>query len=361
MSAPLSSPHPPGAVAPLDLFGAAASILRHSRLVVGMPAAMMVGLLAWGLLAPRHYTVSVAFVPSSQSSTVSQLVGLAAQFGLTGGGGSGGDASDSPDFYSDFIKSDELLQAVARQQYRFHESGTEVTGDLMRAFRIDSGPAGLMAEKAGNELLNNHLSVNVAVKTGVVGLSVWTRDPELSVQIIQRILDEVNRFNRQVRQNQAGQERQFIGTRVDSALVSLRAAQDRMQAFLQRNRDYTNSPPLQFEHDRILQDITTEQTLYGSLLQSYEQARMEEVRTTPVVTVVEAPIAPARPDSRRLVLRGLLIGTFGLLLSIVAAVGLDGLARRREESPVEASEVHDLWEARRDAVKALIRRLRRRS
>jgi uncharacterized protein involved in exopolysaccharide biosynthesis len=34
------------------------------------------------------------------------------------------------------------------------------------------------------------------------------------------------------------------------------------------------------------------------LAQAYEQARIEEVRDTPVITVIEAPMLPARPDPR---------------------------------------------------------------
>ena len=338
----------------LDSFAVAASLLRHLRLVAGLPLIFVVLLVIISLLLPRQFTVETQFIPSSQSSTVSQLVGLAAQLGLTSGGGGGTDASDSPDFYSDFIKSNELLQGVARQTYHFRgKGGTTVSGDLALAFGVDSGPPAVMIEKAATTLLNRHLSVDVTTKTGVVNLAVNTTEAALSVQIAQRIVDEVNRFNREVRQSQAGQERQFIQTRLDSAVTELRQNQDRMEAFLRRNRDYSNSPALQFEHDRILQDITTSQTLYTSLLQSFEQARMEEVRTTPVITVVVPPVAPARPDSRHLPLRALLVGVFGLLVAILGALGLDELARRRAAAPTAAAALRDLWEVRWAQLRAL--------
>lgn len=342
----------------LDFFGVVASALRHARVVLGIPLALVLVVGALVLLGRRRYSVDVVFMPSSQGGAASQLVGLAAQFGLAGA--AGGDATDSPDFYSDFVRSDQLLASVATATYRFRVGGRDTTGDLMIPLGIAKTRPELMRANAIAKL-RSHVSVSVSPKTGTVDLSVWTWDPDLSMQIVQQMLDEVNRFNRQVRQNQAGQERRFIGTRVDSALADLRTAQDRMQAFLQRNRDFANSPSLQFEHDRILQDVTTQLGLYTSLLQNYEQARIEEVRTTPVITVVEQPIRPARPDSRKLVIRSFLVGVFGLLIGIVAALGLDGIERRRSEAPADAEMVRSLWVARKSEVAALWRRLRGRT
>ena len=46
----------------------------------------------------------------------------------------------------------------------------------------------------------------------------------------------------------------------------------------------------------------------------YEQARIDEVRNTPVITVVEPPDLPTRPNPRRTVLKGLLGLIVGLLM-----------------------------------------------
>lgn len=338
----------------LDVFGVAAALLRHARVAFGVPLVLVVLLAGVGLLRARRYTVDVVFMPSSQGGVTSQLAGLAAQFGI---GGGGTDATDSPDFYSDFVKSDQLLASVVASAYHFRVDGRDTTGDLMVPLGVSSTRPDLMRAKAVDKL-RGHVDVSVSQKTGTVDLSVWTKDPDLSMQIVQQMLEEINRFNRLVRQNQAGQERRFIGTRVDSAQADLRVAQDRMQAFLQRNRDYANSPSLQFEHDRILQEVTTQEGLYTNLLQSYEQARIEEVRTTPVVTVVEQPMRPARPDSRKLVVRSLLVGVLGLLLGVVAALALDGLDKRRSDAPADAALIAELWAARKTELSAPWRRLR---
>jgi uncharacterized protein involved in exopolysaccharide biosynthesis len=77
-----------------------------------------------------------------------------------------------------------------------------------------------------------------------------------------------------------------------------RQAEDELQAFLQRNRDFRSSPQLSFAYDRLADNVSLRQQLYTAVAQAYEQARIEEVRDTPVITVVEAPMLPARPDPR---------------------------------------------------------------
>jgi uncharacterized protein involved in exopolysaccharide biosynthesis len=320
----------------LDLFGLATALLRQARLTLGVPTALVTIVALFIFFAPRRYTAGVVFVPTGSAGAGSQIAGLAAQFGI-GGGGAG--ASESPDFYADLVRSRAILQTVVTQQFR---PGEGEPFDLIAAFEVDSTAPDLMREEAAEEL-RDRLSVSVAPKTGTVSVRVWTTDPDLSVQIVQRILDELDRYNRLGRQSQAREERQFLQGRMDSAQAELRAAQDRMQAFLQRNRDFAGSPQLQFQHQRIQQDLIVQQGLYTSLVQAFEQARMEEVRGTPVITIVQPPLRPARPDARRLVVRVFMTGVLGLFLGAALAVAAESLARRRRETPEQVAEVVSLW------------------
>ncbi|MEX2181713.1 MAG: hypothetical protein WD771_06700 [Gemmatimonadaceae bacterium] len=342
----------------LDLFGAASAYLRHLKVALGIPATLVVLVGAIILTTPRRYTVTVAFTPTGQSGAGSQLAGLAAQFGLAGAGGSA--ASESPDFYADLVRSDFVLQAVVQRAYvvpRAQTTGMD-TIDLVAAFGTDTTAPAVMREVAADEL-RSRLRVKVAPKTGIVSVSVWTEDPGLSVQIVGRILDELGYFNRLIRQSQARDERIFLQGRVDSAQSDLREAQDRMQVFLQRNRDFAGSPQLQFEHARIQQDISVQQALYSTLAQAYENARIEEVRATPVLTVVQPPVLPARPDRRGLVTRSLLTGILGWFVGLAMVFFLDMLEQRRRNSPADVAVLADLWRARRDGFSQWVRSLGR--
>ncbi|HEX5830509.1 MAG TPA: hypothetical protein VFY16_05970, partial [Gemmatimonadaceae bacterium] len=99
--------------------------------------------------------------------------------------------------------------------------------------------------------------------------------------------------------------------------AELRAAEDRLQAFLQRNRVYRSSPELVFEFERLDREASVRQQLVASLTQAYEQAKIDEVRDTPVITMVERPEIPVRADRRLLLQKALLGLAVGVVLGIL--------------------------------------------
>src|SRR5262249_17265357 len=103
---------------------------------------------------------------------------------------------------------------------------------------------------------------NVSSKTGVVQLAVGTRWQSLSLAIVQRLVSSVNDFNLRTRQGQAGDERRFTENRLAEAKTTLRAAEDRLQAFLQGNRQFA-SPDLKFQQDRLEREVTLDQQIVG--------------------------------------------------------------------------------------------------
>jgi uncharacterized protein involved in exopolysaccharide biosynthesis len=99
--------------------------------------------------------------------------------------------------------------------------------------------------------------------------------------------------------------------------------------FLESNRNYSGSPTLQATRDRLQRELSLKSQIHSTLTQAYEQARIDEVRDTPVITVVEAPEVSARPDSRRMVIRLAVALLVGLVLAVAVALFLefDGPAR----------------------------------
>lgn len=329
-----------GSVGELSMLDFLLLILRRRRTVFGIPAILFVLVVAIGIIRPRHWSASAAFYPQSTGSALGRLGGLAAQFGVNVPGG--GDSPDqSPDFYVGLVLSDQLLRSVARSPFTILSATGDSIGTLMQLYDIDLGSEGLDLAAAVKRLRGD-VSARTDIKTGVVGLTVQSPDPALSVDLVERILALVNQFNIESRQTRASAEREFTGHRLDEMRADLHQAEQNLQDFLMRNRTFKDSPRLQFENDRLKREVDLRAQLYGNLSQSYEQARIDEVRNTPVITVVERPFLAARPDSRGLLVKGLLAIVAGVIFGILIVLAQEsGLATERE-APTTAAEMQAL-------------------
>jgi len=87
--------------------------------------------------------------------------------------------------------------------------------------------------------------------------------------------------------------------------------------------------------------------VYAELAQSFEQARIEEVRDTPVITVFEEPEVPATANSRN-VARNAAIGfVLGALLGLALAFAREYFAQARRE---DEGDYEQFARLRRDAI-----------
>lgn len=309
------------------------------------------------LLMSRRYTVSSSFVPQPRQSSLSGSLGLAAQLGAMLPLGM--DMTQSPQFYVDLVSSRRILEPVADSSYTIRDARGDVrVGDLSVQFEVHEPTAGLRREEAIRRL-DEKVSVKMSTKTGVIGVSVTTKNAMLSKQIVDHLLKEVNRFNIESRQSQARAERQFAEQRVQELGAELHQAEDQQAQFLNQNRGQVLPPMLSLEAQRLARVVSMRQDIYTTMMQQYEQARIEEVRSTPVVTTVEAPELPIKPDPRRLVQKTFIAFFVGLIFGIVFVVLIDGSRRERAATGDERPRLGhllwiDLWHPFRTLLKLMV-------
>lgn len=298
------------------------SALRHWRLIVLCAFASSLVVAGFALSGRRTYTSEVWFRPQAQDpSGVGNLAGVAARFGVPVGPR---DAGPSADFFAALLKTKTILGSAVDTRYQVvagSQSSSGQTGqNLTELFDVPSGPRDRMRELA-IRALQNSITTSVAEETGIVKLSVTTMSPGLSVAIAQRLVDLVNQFNIESARTRAAAQRAFTEEQLDQARSTLRSAEDNQQSFREHNRDFRTSLPLQFEDARLGREIDQRQQVLISLTQAYNQSRLDEVRTMPVIALVERPTKPVFPNPRHVISKvamGLLAGaTFGILLALV--------------------------------------------
>src|SRR3989454_6172929 len=114
------------------------------------------------------------------------------------------------------------------------------------------------------------MAVAVDDRTGIVTLKIDDRDPYVASAVARALVDGLNRFNLQTRQSTSRATRIFLEHRKAEVQDELRQAENALRAFLQTNRRFSESPPLQLEQARLQRQLDLQQDVYRQLAQELE-------------------------------------------------------------------------------------------
>jgi len=239
---------------------------------------------------PSTYASTASFVPENPRTPrlSGSLAGLASQFGFN----IGAEASRSPAFYADMLRSREVLGAVLEAKIARTVDSTDSVSvyDLYKV--RDELPERRLEE--GLRAFRKRISVTVDQRTDIVRLTVEAPTPASARGIADLVLARLAEFNLHTRQSTAAEKRRFIEARVTETEKELRAAEEALRSFYEQNRLLQASPQLRFEEQRLTRQVSIQQDLYLTLRREYELSRVEEVDNTPVLTVIDRPQVPGR-------------------------------------------------------------------
>lgn len=337
----------------ISIFAIGTLLLRHRWRILRWAFASALITLALVWTRPALYRASASFIPQGADANKSGLASLAGQFGVTLPNSS---QNLSPDFYLRLLKSRELLGRVARDTLTVPELGGRRVA-VEELLDIDPGPP-KAREEAAVEELSKRVGASTSKATSVVEFSVGMEWPSASLAIARTLVNGVNEFNQRTRRDQASAERKFVESRLGVATAELRVAEDRLQQFLQGNRQYA-SPDLQFTRDRLQRDVSLRQGVFTSLMQSYEEVRMREVRDTPVISIIDEPSVTSKPEPRGRFTRTLLGFVVGAVIGAILVFVRDVLDKRRALGDPSANEFASTVAEVRGSMFRRVRRLGR--
>lgn len=301
--------------AEISLLAVANVVLRARRSVAALAGIGALIGLAIALLTPRVYTAKAKFIPGGADNNPNGIALAASQFGIRLPSSSG---TWGPPVYAELLRSRVLLEPVLLDTITVaEERGRHTT--VLDLLNVHEASAPRNAD-VGVRRLAQWVSAEANPELGAVSLTVTTKWPSVSLALADRLVRGVGTFNVERRRSQAAAERQFVDAQAAEAERSLRDAENALQDFLQRNREYSGSPQLAFERDRLQREVSLRQQVYTSLLQNREDARIREVRDTPVMTVIEDPRLPVVPEPRNAVLKFILGALAGFLVGAVSAL-----------------------------------------
>jgi len=325
----------------ISLLALGSVLLRWRRTVVGLGIAGATLGLAIGLTSARMYVSSATFVSQgNEGGATSGLALAASQLGIRVPSGS--NSAWGPPVYVELLTSQTLLGPIALDTFVVAEKGGRRIA-LMELLGVE-GPTLAWRTQRTVRALGRMVTASEDRGMVAVRLKVATKWPSVSLALASGLVRGVNQFILETRRSQAREERIFVEARTGEAERSLREAEDQLQQFLQRNRTIS-SPELGFERDRMQRLVALRQQVYTTLLQNREDARIREVRDTPVITLIESPRLPVVGESRNVVKKVLIGGFAGCMLGAFVAFLLQAVASARRAPTEETREFFQLVEA----------------
>ncbi len=312
-----------------------AGIVERWRLILKVIVATVIAAGIAAIVIPPVYRTKASFVANATGPTKlggalssGALSGLASQFGMP----SVGDPSESPQFYSDLIASEELRRRLVNS--RFADPRTENPQDsatLVDIMNIRARDPARRVEIA-MKIMAKAVQVFFDTKTNLVRVEVDARWSGLSAAIAGRTIQLVDAFNKEQRSTRSMAKRGFLQSRLDSARLQLSQAEDRQKYFYAQNRGCCRgSPELFFEESRLKRNLDIATGLFMTLQQQFEAARLDAINDAALITVVDRPF-PSRkalwPRYWLLAASSLAVGTIlGFLFAGCAVIMADWRAR----------------------------------
>jgi uncharacterized protein involved in exopolysaccharide biosynthesis len=299
---------------PIDWVELLAVVWKSRKLIASVVGVVTVLAVIYSLIAPEYFKSTATLLPETEKSKLAGLGNLSELASLAGV--STGEISLTR-LYPTIIKSESVLRNVIYAQYQTKKFKDSV--NLLQFWEI-KGKTPAEAYEAGLKALGNGLDVSLDLKTGVVSLSIETREPQLSADILNNITSDLDKFIRTKRTTNATEEREWIEGRLVEVKGDLEKSERVLKQFRENNRRVIDSPQLLMEQERLIREVQINSTLYIELKKQYELAKIEEIKNIPIINVMD-PARPAaekeRPKRRNIVLTWFSLSVLGSLVYVI--------------------------------------------
>jgi len=299
------------------------SVLWGSRKLIGIiVASVTVAAVIISLLLPPFYASTVVILPETSQSKLAALGGLSDLASLAGVN-VGAEASPTK-LYPVIVKSEAVLKNVIYRKYQTKAFPDSV--NLVQLWDGDEGNPQLAYETVLRDL-RDELDVSLDSKTNVLTVSLFTKEPQLSADIVNAIAHELDVFSRTKRTTNASAQRKWIEGRLTEVKSDLEHSENALRDFRENNRRVTDSPELLLEQGRFIREVEINSALFTELKKQYEVAKIEEIKNVPIVNVMDA----GRPAAKNEKPKKIIIVVVFFVLSLFAGIGFVYLRFRYAE------------------------------
>tara|TARA_B100000315_G_scaffold25556_1_gene22081 strand:- start:2321 stop:3409 length:1089 start_codon:yes stop_codon:yes gene_type:complete len=317
-------------------------LAKQLKLLVITPLILGVITAFYVLFIAQPVFVSSAKIMSSSSGggSTSQLRGLAAQFGVSV---PMGDEGVEQWVYPDIIKSRILARAMLQQKFNTVKYGPQKS--LLQILTYGDEEPTVASEtliKLGVNSFLEMIGVEKDRVTTIYTITVSAFEPQFATDLCAVLIDELDEHQRKYKTAKVKETRLFIEGRIVEVQIELREAEEILKEFRDRNRQIQQSPTLLLAQQRLIREATVLTGVFTTLKQQLEMIKIEEVRESSVIQVIDPPEAPLfrnSPKRKRSVLLSLFLG-FGV--AVAGAFVREYANKSNEEEKGKFQEIIEL-------------------
>ena len=285
---------------------------KEKKAIIYVTSCFFIISIVYSFLATSLYEAKVKIMPVTENNSgINRFLGIAALAGID----LNNINENKQEIYPEIIRSNFILDKVIDHKYVNKFYSNPIT--LIDFFKIDFDSSEInWKDKTYNKLKellrNNIIETDIDKVTNILTLTVKIpNDPVLAANIANFIITQLNFYNQNIKKNKARDKRKFIENSVREAKDNLYQAQSAVKQFKEKNKLIMGSPEQQLFLERLDIEVDVQKTIFIELKKQLEIAKIEEIRDTETIEILEnaiVPIKPIWPKKRMIVTSGIILG-----------------------------------------------------
>lgn len=300
-------------------------VSKNIKVILFIPSVICTICIIYLLFFSQPIYVSTSKIMSSNNSGgVSQAAGIAAQFGIS----LPTNTNEQIWVYPEVIKSKRLAKKILKRKFDTKKFGEQKT--LFQIMNQNFNESDISSDTSEAIAIENFLSsitLDEDIKTTVFTLNFSSIEPSLSYEVNKAIIEELDLHQKEYQKKNIKNTRLFIEDRINAIEKELILAEERLKNFNDRNRRIENSPSLILDQQRLSREVTVLIGVFTTLKQQYETTKIEEVKITNYVIVIDPPDLPIYPAKPRKKVVLIVWGFIGIFIAVAYALFLESLSK----------------------------------
>ena len=273
------------------------TLAKEIKVIIITPFIMCIITIIYALFFTSPvYESTTKIMSSSGGGGIPQASGIAAQFGIT----LPIEQSEKQWVYPEIIQSRTLARVMLRRKFDTNEFGLQKS--LLQILTYGNEEPAIGLDTLETLAVDNFISmINISedIATGIYTVTLSASEPQFVSDLNATLLEELDAHQRQYNKNKTSETRQFIEERILKTEKELQAIEEGLKDFRIRNRRIENSPGLQLEQQRLTRKIAVLTGVFTTLKQQLETTKIEEVKQSDYVVVLDPPEAPLVVSQRK--------------------------------------------------------------